>query len=321
MRAIRVNEFGDPQVMVLEDIADLHPGPGQVVVRVKAIGVNPVDTYIRSGTFGIKPPLPYTPGLDAAGVVEKIGEEVGHLRPGNRVYVAGSLSGTYAEQTLCEESQVHPLPEEASFAQGAAMGVPYATAYFALWLRARARPGEFVLIHGASGGVGTAAVQIAKAAGMHVIGTAGTAEGRKLVKELGAHEVLDHGDPDYLGEIPRLTCDHGIDVILEMLANVNLAKDLDLLAMRGRVVVIGNHDTIEIDPRAAMRRNIAILGMLLFNAQADELREVHAALRAGLENRTLVPVIGREMPIADAPQAHDAVMAQGAYGKIILVPG
>lgn len=320
MKAIRVHEFGEPQVMQLEEVPDLVPGPGQVVVRVHAIGVNPVDTYIRSGSYAKRPVLPYTPGLDAAGTVEALGENVGHLKRGDRVYVAGSLSGTYAEQVLCEQSQIHSLPEKISFSQGAALGVPYATAYYALHLRAKARPGEFVLVHGASGGVGLAAVQLAKSFGMHVIGTAGTIQGRRLVEEQGAYCVLDHADPAYLEEIDRKTCGHGADVILEMLANVNLNKDFAVLAMRGRVVVIGNRGTLEFDPRAIMKKHATVLGMLLFNATAEELIEVHAALGAGLENGTLKPIIGSEMPLADAAQAHQDILKPGAYGKIILMP-
>ncbi len=319
MKAIRVHEFGGPEVLRLEDVPEPRPGKGQVLVRVEAIGVNPVDTYIRAGTYPVKKTFPYTPGLDAAGVIEAVGEEVGHRRIGERVYVAGSLSGTYAELVLCREAQVHPLPEKVSFAQGAALGVPYGAAWYGLYL-AGARPGEFLLVHGASGGVGTAALQLARAAGLQVIGTAGTEKGRKLALEQGAHHALDHRAPDYLAELPRLTCEHGVDVVLEMLANANLGKDLKILAKRGRVVVIGSRGPVEIDPREAMGRNGAILAMTLFNATEEETRMLHAALGAGLENGTLHPVIGREMPLAEAPAAHRAVMEPGAYGKIVLKP-
>ena len=320
MKAIRIRQFGGPEVMKLEECPDLKPGSGQVVVRVQAVGVNPVDTYIRAGLYPIKPEMPYTPGLDAAGVVEAVGDGVGHLRVGDRVYVGGSLSGTYAEQVLCQEAQVHPLPERISFAQGAGLGVPFATAYYALFFRAHALPGDFVLIHGASGGVGTAALQLARAAGMHVIGTAGTEEGLELVRTQGAHHGLNHKVPGYLDQIPELTCNHGIDVILEMLANVNLPKDLEILATRGRVVVIGSRGSVEIDPRQAMGKNGTILAMSLFNANAPEMRTTHAALVAGLENGTLTPVVGQELPLAEAAASHEAVMAPGAHGKVVLIP-
>ena len=320
MKAIRVHEFGGPEVMKLQEVPNLTPGAGQVVVSVKAVGVNPVDSYIRTGTYAVKPPLPYTPGMDAAGTVEAVGEGVESVKVQERVYVGGTLSGAYAEQALCDASQVHRLPERVSFAQGAGVNVPYATAYRALYNRAHGQPGETVLVHGASGGVGIAAVQMARAGGLTVIGTAGTEKGRKLVLEQGAHHVVDHRKEGYAEEIMALTHGRGVDVILEMLANVNLAKDLTLLALRGRVVVIGNRGSIEINPRATMQRDLSILGLTLMNATKEELVGIHAALVAGLESGTLNPVVGREMPLADAPLAHRAVMEPGAYGKIILIP-
>lgn len=320
MKAIRVHQFGGPEVMKLENVPDLGPGPSEVVVQVKAAGVNPVDTYIRAGAYATKPPLPYTPGVDAAGVVKAVGEGVKSVAAGARVYVAGTLSGAYAEFALCREAQLHPLPEKVTFSQGAAVNVPYATAYQALFHRARALAGETILVHGASGGVGIASVQLARAAGMKTIGTAGTERGMELVKEQGAHHVLNHRNPGYLGELGVLTDGRGVDVILEMLANINLGKDLTVLARGGRVVVIGSRGTVEINPRDTMTRDASILGMTLMNATDSALASIHSALVAGLESGVLRPVIGRELPLAEAPKAHVAVLEAGAYGKIVLVP-
>lgn len=320
MKAIRVGEFGGAEQLRLEEVSDPRPGPGQVLVRVHAAGVNPVDVYIRTGSHVVKPPLPYTPGMDGAGVVEAVGEGVTRFQAGDRVYVAGSLSGTYAELTLCAEHQAHPLPQSLSFQQGAGVGVPYATAYRALFLRAHASPGETVFVHGATGGVGLAAVQMARAAGMRVIGTGGTEEGRRLAQEQGAQEVLDHHAEGYLEEVARLTGGRGADVVLEMLANENLNRDLEIVAKRGRVVVIGSRGTVEINPRLTMTRDASILGMSLVNATREELQLIHAALVAGLESGILRPVVGREMALADAAGAHAAVMEPGAHGKIVLVP-
>jgi NADPH2:quinone reductase len=283
-----------------------------------------VETYIRSGIYP-KPPTPYTPGADGAGVIEAVGEGVSRVKVGDRVYTAGSLTGTYAEQALCKETQVYPLPERASFAQGAAMFIPYGTAYRALFQRAHAQPGEVVFVHGASGGVGIAAVQLARAAGMKVIGSAGTEQGRKLVIEQGAHHVIDHRAPGYLEQVLTLTSGRGADVIIEMLANVNLGNDLNVLAQGGRVVVVGNRGpnnqgTVEINPRAAMQRDAAILGMTLMNVQSHDMEKIHAALIAGLENGSLRPVIGQQFALADAPKAHHAVIESTAYGKIVLIP-
>lgn len=320
MKAIRVHEFGGPEVLKLDEVPDLHPGPGQVLIRVKAAGVNPYDTYMRQGTYAVKPSLPYTPGSDAAGTVESVGEGVEGLAPGDRVYAAGTLTGAYAQQALAEAWQVHPLPARITFTQGAGINVPYATAYRALFKVAHAQAAETVLIHGASGGVGTAGVQLARAAGMTVIGTGGTDRGRALVLAEGAHHVLDHRAPGYLDELKKLTHGRGVDVILEMLANVNLAKDLTVLATRGRVVVIGNRGNIEINPRDIMSRDAAVLGMVLWNTSRPDLASIHAGIVAGLENGTLRPVVGKEIPLADAAQAHRAVMEPGAHGKIVLVP-
>ena len=319
MRAIRVHQFGGPEVLKLDDVADPKVVEGQVLVRVHAIGVNPVETYVRAGKYGPRD-FPFTPGSDASGVVETIGANVKKVKVGDRVYTSGSLTGTYAEMTLCKESQVHRLPDSIPFEQGAALGVPYATAYQALFNRGKARAGETVLIHGASGGVGTACVQMARAAGLTVIGTGGTENGRRLVREQGAHQVLDHSKPDYLSELMSLTGSLGADLIIEMLANVNLAKDLTVLAKFGRVVVVGSRGNIEITPRETMARDADIRGMTLFNATEDELRAIHRALIAGLENGTLRPIVGKAVPLAAAAKSHVEIIDGKAYGKIVLTP-
>jgi NADPH2:quinone reductase len=320
MKAIRVKEFGGPEKLQVEEVPNPKPAAGQVLVKIEAAGVNPVDVYMRAGTYPRKPPLPYTPGTDGAGTILSVGEGVDSVAPGARVYTAGSLSGTYAEQALCEAWAVFPLPANGWFSQGASMHVPYGTAYRALFQKAKALPAETVLIQGASGGVGIAAVQLARAAGLHVVGTASSERGRKLVADEGAHQVLDHSAPDHFEKALALTNGRGYDVIIEMLANVNLAKDLQILAMGGRVVVVGNRGSVEINPRDAMGRDGSIICMSLWNASQKDLLSIHAALVAGLENETLRPVIRHEIPLSETPRAHEIIMEPGAYGKIILVP-
>jgi NADPH2:quinone reductase len=319
MKAIRVHQFGGPEQLKLEEVPDLRPGPGQVVVELRAIGVNPFETYQRSGTYAVKPQLPYTPGADAAGIVAKTGSGVQRVKAGDRVYVAGNLSGSYAGQTLCLESQVHSLPAKVSFEQGAAIGVPYATAYRALFQKAHALPAETVLIHGASGGVGLAATQLARAHGMTVIGTASSGQGQELVKQNGAHYVLDHSQPDVPELVKQLTDGRGADVILEMLANKNLARDLSMVALRGRIIVIGNRGNIEINPRDAMGRDASIIGFTLWNTPEKDLAIIHAALIAALESGVACPVIGKKFPLAEAVRAHEEVLQPGSYGKIVLI--
>ena len=321
MKAIHVHEFGGPEVLRLEEVPTLRPGPDEVLVRMHAAGVNPVETYIRAGTYPRLPELPYTPGNDGAGVVEQVGSDVSEFKARDHVYTSGSISGTYAEFALCKKEQVHPLPANVSFAQGAAMGTPYATAYRGLLQRADAKPGETVLVHGASGGVGTAAVQLARARGLRVFATAGSDDGINLTRQQGAHEVFDHRAPDHFEQIMNATNERGVDVIVELLANVNLGKDLTILAKGGRVAIVGSRGRVEIDPRDTMQRDVDLRGMVLPNTPPAEMASIHAALVAGLENGTLRPVIGKEFPLAAAVQAHRAVTESRALGKVVLVTG
>jgi len=318
MKAIIVREFGAPEVMKLEEVSPPQPNKNQVLVRVKAAGVNPVDTYIRGGQYAAKPNLPFTPGKDAAGIVEAVGEDVKKLEVGNRVYTANSVSGTYAEFALCEENQVWALPDIISYEQGAGVFVPFATAYRALFQKANAEKGETVLVHGASGGVGVAAVQWAKNAGLKIIGTASSDDGKTLVKEQGADFVLDHSTDNYLEEINQITDGKGVNIILEMLANENLAKDFEVLAMFGRVVVIGNRGSLDFNPRLVMGKDAAIYRMSLFNAPSAEFGAIHNAIYEGLSKGFLNPIVGKTFPLAEAAEAHHEVMETKAFGKIIL---
>ena len=320
MNAIRVEQFGEPEVMQLVEVVDPQISAGQVLVKIRAAGVNPVETYIRAGIYARKPQLPYTPGTDGAGIVSAVGPDAGSFKPGDRVFLSGSLSGTYAELAVCTPDQVHDLPEVANFAQGAALGIPYATAFRGLFHRAQARRGEVVLVHGASGGVGTAALQLARGAGMRVFGSVGSPEGRELVHTLGADQVFDHTDPGYRQSILDATDGRGVDCILEMLANVNLGEDLRLLAPRGRVVVIGSRGNVELNPRDAMVRDADIRGMILGNALPEELAAIYKSLGEHLAAGRIQPIIGRELPLASAAEAHRAVMSQKAHGKIVLIP-
>ena len=324
MKAIRVRGFGDPSVMKLEDVTEPQTGAGQVLVDVKAVGVNPVDTYIRNGQYASLPPLPYTPGSDAAGVVSAVGNDVSQFKAGDRVYISGTVEGraygSYAQTALCTVDQVHHLPSHVTFAEGAGVGVPYVTAWRALFDKGRAVPGETVLIHGASGAVGVGAVQMAAAAGLRVFGTAGSERGRALAREQGAHEVFDHTAPGYEKDIVVKTGGRGVDLVIEMLANVNLVKDLDLIAKWGRIMIVGNRGAIELNPRAIMGKDATVVGFTNWNALPSELATAHAAIVAGMERSGYKPQIGKEMSLADAPRAHEDVLKPGAYGKIVLIP-
>jgi NADPH:quinone reductase len=324
MRAIRVHQFGDPSVMKLESMPDPSVGPGQVLIAISAVGVNPVDTYIRSGNYGLLPSLPYTPGSDAAGIVKAVGGDVRDFAPGARVYISGTVEGraygAYTEAALCTEDQVHRLPDAVSLAQGAGIGIPLVTAWRALFEKGGAQPGETVLIHGASGAVGGAAVQMAKAAGLRVLGTAGTDRGRALATQHGADAVFDHNAREHQQQIAAATNGKGVDLVVEMLANINLVRDLELITMRGRVVIVGNRGSLDLNPRSIMAKDATIIGFTNWNATPAQLATAHAAIVAGMERCGLRPEVGQEMPLADAPRAHEAVLKPGAYGKIVLIP-
>jgi len=319
MKAIVVKEFGEPEVMKVEDVPKPEPANAQVLVRVHAAGVNPVDTYLRSGLHAHAPKLPYTPGKDSAGVVESVGPDVTKFKLGDRVYSADSLTGTYAEYSLCGENQLGRLPDSISFEQGAGIWTPYATSFRALFQKGKAKAGETVLIHGASGGVGIAALQWAKNAGLTAIGTASSDEGKELVKQEGADAVFDHTDEDHLGDIRELTDGH-VDLIIEMLANVNLERDFEALGMFGRIVVVGNRGSLQFTPRQAMTKDATIYGMSLFNASQPQREEIHSAIFKGLNEGFLKPIVRKAFPLADAPLAHHEIIENKALGKIVLTP-
>ncbi|XP_078358624.1 quinone oxidoreductase-like [Oculina patagonica] len=321
MKAIRVSSFGGPEELKLvSDVPVPSVSSGQVLVKIKAAGVNPVDTYIATGKYGIKPALPYTPGSDGAGVVHSVGKDVTNVKEGDRVYVGGSLTGTYSEFALCNASSVHLMPDSVSFSQGAAIYIPYYSAYRALFQSIHTKAGETVLVHGASGGVGIAAVQLAKAYGMIVLGTAGTAEGEKAVKQAGASQVFNHRQDGYVQNILDATGGRGVDVIVEMLASASLSKDLKLVANKGRIAVVGSRGTIKINPRETMAKECSIVGVLLPRASKDEMNEMSSAIAAGLQAGFLSPIVGHEYQLSQASDAHrDIEEGKGAKGKLVLL--
>jgi len=318
MKAIRAHSFGGPEVLTFDDLPDPVPGADEIVFDMRAAGVNPADTYMRSGTYAIVPPLPYIPGGDAAGIVSAVGANVTAFKVGDKVFAGTALSfdltGCYSEKIVRKASEVLPLPANVSFAQAAAFGVSYTTAHYALFQRGGAKRGETVFIHGASGSVGTAAIQLAKRAGLRVIGSAGTVKGLALILAEGADEAVDHTQPNYLEAMKSP------DLILEMLANVNLAADMNVVAKYGRIVIIGNRGEITVNPRVAMMKELDIRGIALWNATAEQMGPVMRDILDGVADGSLRPIIGREMKLADAAAAHVAVLQPGAHGKIVLVP-
>jgi len=285
--------------------------------------VNPVETYIRSGTHAVKPNCPYTPGSDASGVVVQLGEKVNKFKIGDRVYTRALSSGAYAQYATASQDTIYSLPDNVSFEQGAGVNIPYATAYHALFQRGRAKPGQFVLIHGASGAVGTAAIQFGVLHGLQLIGTAGSESGKEVLQKEGVKWVLNHKSETHFEEVLKITKNAGVDVILEMLANVNLANDLKIMAIGGRVCIVGSRGSIQIDPRDAMVKRSEILGLSLHSATSNELTEIHAAIFAGLSNGALKPNVSKTYHLEEASKSHEDVInppSGGALGKLILLP-
>lgn len=320
MKAIRVHQFGGPEVLRLDDVDDLHPAADEILVKVMAAGVNPVDVYIRTGSYPLPIILPYTPGFDGAGVVEEVGDNVRQYAAGDRVYIAGSLTGTYAEKALCRPSQIFHLSEKLSFSQGAGIGIPYLAAFRALFTKAKAVANETVFIHGASGGVGVAAIQLAKSAGLRIIATAGSPKGLLLIKQQGADYILDHTQQGYLSTVKPMTGGKGVDIILEMKADINLGSDLDILAKDGLVVVVGCRGQVNINPREIMAKDAMVVGMTIFNISSNERTKIYESLADGFETEKFVPVIGQEFSLRDAPLAQRSIIEGRAFGKFVIQP-
>lgn len=317
MKAIEMTNFGDVDVLnyVTKEISP--PSKNQVKVKLYYAGVNPVEAYIRQGGYAFFiPPLPYTPGFDGAGVIEEIGEGVTNYKIGDRVFIASTLgeffTGTYAQWMITSTDSIRHLGETTSFEEGAALGIPATASYRALFQRGQLKKGERVLIHGASGGVGILALQMAKDAGAYVIGTAGNKENMEKVRANGADLVLNHNEEGYLNKID------GVDLVIEMLANVNLEKDLEVLNTRGRVIIIGNRGSLDFNPRLTMAKEADIRGIAIWNATQTERAESLDAIEEYLTKGILKPEIGPVYPLEKASQAQHDIIHEVSRGKILL---
>ena len=317
MKAVIVEQYGGPEVLKYREIEKPELQPGTVLVKLLAAGINPVDTYLRSGTQGYAPPLPWTPGMDGAGTVEAIGDGLESMdipALGSRVYTAGSITGTYAEYALCHPSRIFPLPEELDFFQGASLGAPYFTAARALFTLGKLKQGETVLIHGASGGVGIAALQLAADRACRLFGTAGSDEGRDLVEGLNAM-CFDHRKKEHYDAVRK---QGGVDLIVEMLANINLDDDLGILNVGGRVMVVGSRGRVEIAPRDLMSTESMVAGVKILNASDDERRYYAGLVAEGAKIGRVCPIVDRVFPLAEAAAAHRQLMDAPHKGSLVL---
>ena len=342
MKAVLIRKHGGPEVLEIADLPKPKAEAGQVVIRVKAAGMNHLDTWVRRGLPGVTPPLPMVPGSDAAGLIEEVGPGVTGLKAGDRVFVAPGFScgrceecgsgndplcrdygilgehrnGTQAEYAALPAANVMPLPDGLSFEEGAAFPLVFLTAWHMLVGRARVRPGEDVLVQAGGGGVGTAAVQIARLHGARVLATVGSDDKAARVRELGADAAINYRTADFLAEVRRLTGKRGVDVVVESIGQETWDGCLKALARGGRLVTCGATSgyRAETDLRFVFSKGLSILGSTM-GSRAELLRVARL-----VGERRLKPVIDRVLPLERVAEGHRAMAERSLFGKIILTP-
>jgi NADPH2:quinone reductase len=324
MKAVRIHTYGGPNVLVYEEVTTPQPAAGQVLVHVRAASVNPIDVAVRENRFPTPKQPPKIIGSDGAGVVEAVGPGVTAVHPGDEVVFSGlgvGSEGSYAEYAVLAEVQAVPKPAGLSFVEAAAMGLVFPTAYYGLTRRAALRPGETVLVQGAAGGVGSAAVQLAVALGGRVLGVVSSEEAAARVRELGAAATIDRSTTDVAEAARRLTESRGVDVIVEVAGSDNLAADVQAVAKGGRIVVIGAGSAPQapLPLGAAIAIDASILFMSVNNAGragvAEMMREIGGLVEAG----KVQPVVGAVLRLEEARRAHE-LLAGRHFGKIVLEP-
>ena len=324
MKAVRIHEYGGPDVLVYEDVPTPEPGAAQVLVRVEAATVNPMDVSVRENRFPTPKQPPKIIGSDGAGVVEAVGAEVTSVKPGERVFYSGlgvGSEGSYAEYVVIAEVQAVPIPEGLSFSEAAALGMAFPAAYYGLVRRGAVQAGETVLVQGAAGGVGSASVQLAKALGATVIATVAGAAEAALVRSLGADDVIDYKTEDVVSRALELTGGKGVDLVHELVVSVNLPADVRLVATGGRIVCTGQGPSPEatVPIGEALAKDATLLFMNLNNAKRAGVAAIAAEIAAMAAAGRVRPVIGETLPLAEARHAHE-LMDGPHLGKIVLVP-
>ena len=321
MKAMCAHQFGGPEQLRLDEAPEPQVQAGQVLIRVHAAGINPADLVRLSGRLGSLP-LPFIPGTDVCGEIERLGAGVSNLKQGQRIF-GRALSGGYAEKACLAAEEAVPLPANLSFEEGAAIPIPFYTAYHALHNKAVLKSGETVLVSAGGGGVGVAAIQLARLAGARVITTVGSREKAERVVALGAHIVVNYKEQDFVAEVQKFTDKKGIDVIIENVAADNLAKDFLAVAPRGRIVVIGTGTGKAGDASfpvfAALMKDVTMLGMSLINAGAA-IPEMARILSGLFGEGKIKAVVSKSYPLTQAPQALEDLVAARVFGKLVLTP-
>ena len=324
MKAVRIHQYGGPEVLVYEEVPTPEPKAGQVLVRVAAATVNPIDVAVREDRFPTPKQPPKIIGSDGAGVVEAVGAEVTGLKPGDPVFFSGlgvGSEGSYAEYAVVFEAAAVPVPEGLSLVEAAALGMVFPTAYYALVRRGALQAGEAVLVQGAAGGVGSASVQIATALGARVVGTVSGEAEADLVRSLGATDVIDYKTEDVVERGLELTDGKGFDLIHELVISANLPADVRLVAKSGRIVCTGQGPSQEasVPIGEALAKDASLLFMSLSNAGRAGVAAIAAEIGAMAAAGKVRPVIGETLPLAEARRAHE-LLAGLHLGKIVLIP-
>jgi NADPH:quinone reductase-like Zn-dependent oxidoreductase len=342
MKAVRFHTYGDPDVLRLDDVPDPEPGPGEVVVRVRAVGLNHVDVDMRNGSSRLPLQLPHTLGFEAGGDVAAVGPGVEGLREGDRVTplyqvacrhcepcLAGRQQfcarlemlgvqrpGAYAEYVLARADAVVPLPDAMTYEQAASTQTTFATAWHCLVSRARVRAGETVLISAAGSGVGSSGIQVAKRAGARVITSAGSDEKLAKATELGADVAVNYATEDLTARVREETGGRGVDVVLEHVGGSVFERSLAAVADGGRVVVCGGHagEVVDLDLIELFRHEWSVIGCA--RATEAELRHVIELVGRG----ELQPVVSAVLPLAEAAEAHRLMEDRRQFGKLVLAP-
>jgi NADPH:quinone reductase len=323
MRQVRFAGAGGPEVIRLEDAPVPRPGPGQVLIEVAAAGVNRPDCIQRAGAYPPPPGASDIPGLEVSGRVAALGEGVTSLRVGDTVCALLS-GGGYAEYCVADEALCLPVPAALSLLEAGGVPETYFTVYDNVFTRGRLRAGESLLVHGGSSGIGSTAIQLAKAMGATVYATAGSAEKCDFCRSLGADAAVNYRTEDFVDEIRRLTDKRGVDVILDMVGGSYIGRNLSILAVEGRLVQIAflQSSKVEIDFRPVMVRRLTLTGSTLRPRSVELKARIAAALRETvwplLENGTVRPIVDATFPLEETRRAHELMESSAHQGKIML---
>ena len=323
MRAMVVERLGPPDVMELREVPRPEPGQGEVRLRVEAVGINFADVLAVAGEYLTRTRVPYTPGMEFAGVVDAVGEGVQGVEVGTRVASLGGRGGL-AEYALSPAAALVPVPQGLSGAQAAAFPVSYFTAYHGLKTLGRGEAGEWVLVQAAAGALGTASIQLAKAMGMHVVAMASTEEKLGLARDLGADVTLLQDDPDRVKKIREAAGGGGVPLILEVVGGARFQESLEMAANLGRIIVIGNasREEAKLRPVELMKRNLTVTGLWLSSLMPDaELtRQAAQALTPLVASGQVTPQVGPTYPLAESTRAFQDILDRKTTGKVIIEP-